>query len=223
MRRFPDRRKIAMRGTACVALALAMLTAGCGLASDDDDAEATTTTEATETTTPAVVTVAPTPTTAADDVEVALTVDSKLSTQGLGPVHIGHQLEDAITASGVGFTVGDDREGCAVYVADDEALTGVTFTMLDDEVHRIDIAAGTITTISGYGIGSAEADIRAAFGDRIEDGPAQGTIQYVPVDAGDLDKRVVWEVDADGEVTRMWTGRLPLVNDLVPCFSRWAN
>lgn len=223
MRRFPNRRKFAATTGACVALALAVLSLGCGLASDDDDDDAEATTTTTEATAPAVVTVAPSPTTEPAETEVALTTGSKLSTQGLGPVHIGQQLEDAITAAGVSFSVGDDREGCAVYVADDEALTGITFTLLDDEVHRIDVAGGPVTTLSGYGLGSTEDDIRAAFGDRIDDGPADGTIQYVPVDEGDIDKRVVWEIADDGTVNRMWTGRLPLVNDLVPCFSRWTN
>ncbi len=212
-----------------VAAAVALLVSACGLLSDDET-DATTTTAAedgamteTEADTPTMVTAAPT-TTAADDAMAedepdgpAVTVESKLSTAGLGPVQIGHSLDDARAAAGallIAVTGGSDA--CRYYTVQN-GPEGVRFLAVNAEIVRVDIEAGPITTISGYGIGATRSEIIEAFGDRIEDGPGLSAIQYVPVDAPDIDKRVVWEVNEAGAVISLRAGRLPHIEPRVAC------
>ena len=211
------------------AAALALLVSACGLLSDDET-DATTTTAAadgamteTEADTPTMVTAAP-PTTAADDAMAEdepdgpdVTVESKLSTAGLGPVQIGHSLDDARTAAGaLLIAVPGGSDACRYYTVQN-GPEGVRFLAVNAEIVRVDIEAGPITTISGYGIGSTRSEIIEAFGDRIEDGPGLSAIQYVPVDEPDIDKRVVWEVDEAGAVISLRAGRLPHIEPRVAC------
>ena len=211
------------------AAATALLVSACGLLSDDDT-DATTTTVGEdgamtemEDESPTMVTAAP-PTTAAGD-EMAedepegpeVTVESKLSTAGLGPVQIGHSLDDArIAADALLIAVPGGSDACRYYTVQN-GPEGVRFLAVNAEIVRVDIEAGPITTISGYGIGSTRSEIIEAFGDRIEDGPGLAAIQYVPVDAPDIDKRVVWEVDENGEVISLRAGRLPHIEPRVAC------
>ena len=204
-----------------------MLVSACGLLSDDET-DATTTTAAaemmsdTETETATVVTSAPT-TTAADAMAADdpsgpnVTLESKLSTSGLGPVQIGHALEDARTAAGsLMIAVPGGTDACRYFTVQN-GPEGVRFLAVDSEIVRVDVDSGPITTISGYGIGSTRSEIIEAFGDRIEDGPGLSAIQYVPVDAPDIDKRVVWEVDEAGAVISLRAGRLPHIEPRVAC------
>ena len=211
------------------AAAAALLVSACGLLSDDET-DATTTTVAedgamtvTETDTPTMVTAAPTTTVAggamAEDEPDGpdVTVESKLSTAGLGPVQIGHSLDDARTAAGaLLIAVPGGSDACRYYTVQN-GPEGVRFLAVNAEIVRVDIEAGPITTISGYGIGSTRSEIIEAFGDRIEDGPGLSAIQYVPVDAPDVDKRVVWEVDEAGAVISLRAGRLPHIEPRVAC------
>ena len=211
------------------AAAVALLVSACGLLSNDET-DATTTTAAddgamseTETDSPTMVTAAPTTTAAgetmAEDDPGApdVTDESKLSTAGLGPVQIGHSLDDARTAAGaLLIAVPGGSDACRYYTVQN-GPQGVRFLAVNAEIVRVDIEAGPITTISGYGIGSARSEIIEAFGDRIEDGPGLSAIQYVPVDSPDVDKRVVWEVDESGAVISLRAGRLPHIEPRVAC------
>lgn len=207
-----------------------MLVSACGLLSDDET-DATTTTAAdgemmsdtaSETDTGSVVTAAPTTTAAdamaADDGSAPnVTLESKLSTAGLGPVQIGHSLEDARTAAGsLMIAVPGGTDACRYFTVQN-GPEGVRFLAVDSEIVRVDVDSGPITTVSGYGIGATQSEIIEAFGDRIEDGPGLSAIQYVPVDAPDVDKRVVWEVDETGAVISLRAGRLPHIEPRVAC------
>ncbi|WP_420626376.1 hypothetical protein [Candidatus Poriferisodalis sp.] len=211
------------------ALAAALLVSACGLLSDDST-DATTTTAAddgsmseTGTDTTTVVTAAPTTTATGDDMAEeepsgpSVTAESKLSTAGLGPVQFGHTLDDAREASGaLMIAVPGGSDACRYYTVQN-GPEGVRFLAVNSEIVRVDIGSGPITTISGYGIGSTRSEIVEAFGDRIEDGPGLSAIQYVPVDAPDIDKRVVWEVNEEGVVISLRAGRLPHIEPRVAC------
>ena len=221
------------RWRACAtALAISMLVSACGLLSDDNNDSTTTTTSAadadatslvSQTDPTTVVTAAPTTSMAGDNMNngeqsgANVTVESKLSTAGLSPVQIGHTLQDAQTAAGaLLIAVPGGTDACRVYTIQN-GPPGVRLLSVNSEIVRVDIDSGPITTISGYGIGSTRSQITEAFGDRIEDGPGLSAIQYVPVDAPDADKRVVWEVNEAGSVISLRTGRLPHVTPRVPC------
>ncbi len=214
----PTRPKQALRWLALTTLVLLVASACSFFTGDDDeDTAATTTTLAAddpdlETTEPQIISGSTSTVPGASP----LNADAKLSTAGLGPVLIGHSFEQALAASGgvlVQFPDGTDT--CKIYGAGAD-LPGVFITAIDDEVQRIDVAEGSTSTVSGFGIGSSVTDLRSAFGERIQDGPNTGEIQFVPVDAGDADKRVVWLVD-EGIAVSMRAGRVPYVNSRTFC------
>ncbi len=210
--------------SAVLLIGMVVLTSSCSFLTGEDTT-ATTTTEATDTsstgsgtdgTTDTGTTVITSPA-GTDTAEAgSLNSSASLSTAGLGPVAIGHTLEQATEASGATFRLkADVSAACKLYVVD--SLAGVSFVAVDDEIVRIDITAGPITTLSGYGIGSFESELRSAFGERIETGPTANEVQYVPVDTSDIDKRVVWRLDARSRVTALRTGRVPHVNAPTTC------
>ncbi|WP_419920344.1 hypothetical protein [Candidatus Poriferisodalis sp.] len=209
--------------------AAALLASACGLLSSDTTDTTTTTAMdddmSMDDSNPSIVTAA-TPTTVAGDAMSgtdeepegpSVSTESKLSTAGLGPIQIGHSLEDARTAAGaLLIAVPGGTDSCRYYTVQN-GPEGVRFLAVNSEIVRVDIDSGPITTISGYGIGSTRSQIVEAFGDRIEDGPGLAAIQYVPVDTPDIDKRVVWEVDEAGAVTSLRSGRLPHIEPRVAC------
>lgn len=213
--------------TLAIAGAAALLASACGLLSSDTT-DTTTTTSADDSSmaedNQSVVTAAP-PTTVADAMDDTMsesegpnvTLESKLSTAGLGPVQVGHSLDDAREAAGALLIASPGGSDACRYYTVQNGPEGVRFLAANAEIVRVDIESGPITTISGYGIGSTRAQILEAFGDRIEDGPGLSAIQYVPVDAPDIDKRVVWEVDEEGVVTSLRAGRLPHIEPRVAC------
>ena len=209
--------------------AAALLASACGLLSSDTTDTTTTTAMdddmSMDDSNPSVVTAA-TPTTTADDAMSGtdegsegpnVSTESKLSTAGVGPVQIGHSFDDAKAAAGaLLIAVPGGTDACRYYTIQN-GPDGVRLLSVNDEIVRVDIDSGPITTISGYGIGSTRSQIVEEFGDRIEDGPGLAAIQYVPVDAPDVDKRVVWEVDESGTVTSLRAGRLPHIEARVAC------
>ena len=199
-----------------LALPIIVLASACSfLTGDDDEEESTFEDDTVEPDDVVVNTVEPTVITGTTDAAVAiestLTIDSALSTAGLGTVQIGHSLELAQESSGQALTLlSDASESCKIYAAPAE-LGNVSFMVVDDEIVRIDINTGAIKTVSGYGIGSSRTELVAAFGARIQDGPADNEVQFVPVDTADADKRVIWQLDAGELATAMRTGRIPHV------------
>ena len=213
--------------------AAALLASACGLLSSDTtdatDASTTTTASAGEVSTGAInssIITAVTATPAVDDdmsdTELepegpSVSTESKLSTAGLGPVKIGHSFDDARESAGeLLIAVPGGTDACRYYTLQN-GPEGVRFLVVNLEIVRVDIDSGPITTISGFGIGSTRSQIVETFGNRIEDGPGLAAIQYVPVDAPDVDKRVVWEVDETGAVTSLRTGRRPHIEPRVAC------
>ncbi len=205
---------------ATLLVATVVLASACSFLTGDDATTSTTTTAATSTSTIITGTTNSTaitsPASTGTDATETLDSGSRLSTAGLGPVAIGHTLEQATEASGATFRLKADVSAtCKLYVVD--SLAGVSFVAINDEIVRIDVTAGMIKTLSGYGIGSSANELLEAFGERIEAGPATFEMQYVPVDAVDIDYRVIWRVDARGRVIAMRTGRVPHVNASTTC------
>ena len=88
---------------------------------------------------------------------------------------------------------------------------------MNGEVVRVDISSGPITTKSGYGIGSTKDAIKEAFGSKIQESAEGDQLTYVPLSDGDKNMRVIWELDAEGMVTSLRTGRVPHVTAKIGC------
>lgn len=194
---------------------------------DADEAEVTagsTTTTTTTTTLGPTTTPAPTtsevPESAADLGPPTLSVNSTVSTVGLDTVEFGMTVARAQIAAGA-YMAPTGPIGDCYTVLPDGGPNGVTFTVLNSTIERVDIDAGSITTRSGIGIGTREEVITDLFGDQLERAVNDdGTVDliFVPTDPGDADFRVVFTI-SNGAVLRFRSGRMPGILDAAPCMS----
>lgn len=194
----------------------AVLVTACG---DGRDAASDTTLPVDTVAVPAATVVAPTTVPATTSSTLPpLTTDDVLTTGGLGEVRIGMTLGEAEVASGRLF---DSAPGVAeqeCFVATPRNLPGVEVVVAEDRIRVIDVTDRSITTRSGAAVGLEADAIRELFGERIDETPidAVEALTFVPADAADQDKRVVFFTDG-ATVTRMMSGTLPHVLRVDPC------
>ena len=146
-----------------------------------------------------------------------LTNSDTITTAGLGPVRVGHTLSEAQDAAGVIFNAASTGSEACQYYTPAAGATGASFMAVNDEIVRIDISSGPITSKSGYGIGATKDAIKAAFGSKIKESAAGDSLTFVPVTVGDKSMRVIWELDANGSVTSLRTARLAHVTSKIGC------
>lgn len=193
----------------------ALVGAACGIDSSPDTTTipptttSSTTTTTTSTTTTTTTTTIPVP---------QLTLDSHLSTAGLGPVRTWMTVPEAIIAAGMDLVGRPDptiSPNCYYVAPEAEELAGIRFMVFDGRIARVDIGPPSpIETPSGVKIGMTEQEIISMFGERIEesfDYRENGkALVFVPADEQEVENRVVFEID-QGFVTAMRAGRLPAV------------
>ena len=146
-----------------------------------------------------------------------LTNADTITTAGLGPVRIGQLLEEAQSEAGVELVAASTGNEACRYYTPAAGASGASFMAVNGEVVRVDISSGPITTKSGYGIGSTKDAIKEAFGSKIQESAEGDQLTYVPVSDGDKNMRVIWELDAEGMVTSLRTGRVPHVTPKIGC------
>lgn len=146
-----------------------------------------------------------------------LTQNSKVTLTSIGPVQVGMTVAEASRAAGVPIlSIGDQPTPGCEYVAPEGKSENVAFMVIDGRIARIDIWENSrITTRSGLGIGSTEAQINTLFPGQVEVTPHEYTdghyVAFVPKDAADNNYRIVFETDAAGRVTQFRAGKLPEV------------
>lgn len=205
-------------------LVMTLAVSACG-GGDGDGEPFVSPTQAPSSTTPAPAstTTSPPSTTTTTQPPLQLTNNAKLSTAGLGPVRIGMTVEEAERVAGVDLVPDNFGDENCRYYTPDRGTAGVGFMVSDGEVVRVDIFDDSpVTTLSGYGVGSSDEEITAAFPARIQRSvhpydEAGEYLVYVPVDEVDADKRVIWETDGTGTVVAMRSGRLPYVDLIEGC------
>lgn len=141
-----------------------------------------------------------------------LSAGSPVSTAGLGAVTFGLTVAQAQNAAGTAMIAQGAESDCYRVVAH-RGPEGVTFLVHEGTIERVDIDSGPVTTRSGVGIGTAESTVIDLFGDKIQrqsrpDGSTD--LLFVPVDAGDRNYRVVFNI-ADGTVLSFKAGKIPMV------------
>lgn len=141
-----------------------------------------------------------------------LSAGSPVSTAGLGAVTFGLTVAQAQEAAGTAMIAQGAESDCYRVVAH-RGPEGVTFLVHEGTIERVDIDSGPVTTRSGVGIGTAESTVIDLFGDKIQrqsrpDGSTD--LLFVPVDAGDRNYRVVFNV-ANGAVLSFKAGKIPMV------------
>src|SRR4051794_19353223 len=89
-----------------------------------------------------------------------LTSASKVSTQGLGPVHIGMSKARAERAAGMRMRFdGPARFGCR-YMEPVDARVRASLMLTRGRVVRVDVARRGVATPSGVRVGDSEASVR---------------------------------------------------------------
>lgn len=139
-----------------------------------------------------------------------------VSTVGIGPLTFGLTQVDAELAAGTYFTrSGADQPEECFEVTPTNGPEGLSLTVEDGTVERLDVTATGVTTRSGAGVGSSLDELQDLFGDRLrvaenDDGSTAAT--FVPTDPEDANYRIIFDVE-DGSVVRYRSGSLPLVRD----------
>ena len=141
-----------------------------------------------------------------------LSASSPVSTAGLGAVTFGLTVAQAQQAAGTAMIAQGPESDCYRVVAH-RGPDGVTFLVHEGTIERVDIDSGPVTTRSGVGVGTAESKVIDLFGDKIQrqsrpDGSTD--LVFVPVDSGDRNYRVVFNVAA-GSVRSFKSGKIPMV------------
>lgn len=154
----------------------------------------------------------PTPTQAPISGDPAFTGSSKLSTVGLDEIFFGDTVEDAGKKAGtewVGLPSGSTTPQCYT-VQPTGGPAGVFFTVLNGRIERVDITNSAITTLSGAGVGSTQAQLFDLFGERLleTETPSGSEIMFVPTDADDREFRIIWTLNGVA-ASSMRAGRLP--------------
>lgn len=141
---------------------------------------------------------------------------SPVSTAGVGEVDFGLTRAEAEQAAGSRLVAldGQDPAGPCWRGALESGPLGLTFTVVDGVVQRLDVDDGPLATVSGAGIGDTADQLRELFGERLEEGPdpdgSGTTLTYVPQDASDAGTRIIFSVEAE-VVTSLRAGQLPVV------------
>lgn len=137
----------------------------------------------------------------------ALDSESRLRVDGLGPVRIGMEFEEAVATTGLAMSY---REGpyCVGYTATGPPA-GVFLTSAEGsvKVDFISISEPTIATLSGIRVGSTLAEARRAYGDKLR-GSVQdgwGKLVFRPEDPS-LNHLSLALQFTDGKVAGMWAG-----------------
>jgi hypothetical protein len=146
---------------------------------------------------------------------------STVTTAGMDRVLFGMTLVNAERAAGSrllpdpSYAFGAD---CAV-VKPESGPEGIVFTISKGTIERVDIVAPAKNhTRSGAGLGTTVAQLQSLYGQRLAtpQGAQATTLVYTPVDAGDASFRVIFETDGN-VVTSFRAGRVPQVNNVIPC------
>ncbi|MDH3499448.1 MAG: hypothetical protein OEM97_04950 [Acidimicrobiia bacterium] len=203
--------------------ALCIIAAAC-FGGDSTEPTSTVTTVAPATTTTIATTTTAEPTTTTTTAAPQLVEEWKLSISTLGPIRVGMSVDEAKAAGAIELAGELDpaiSENC-YYVTPVDALDGVAFMVLDDEIVRIEIRApSAVTTLSGARVGSTVEELRELWPDRLEDANESVSdgvaVAFVPSDAADADYRVVFELDVNSTVTAMRAGILPAVDFVEGC------
>jgi hypothetical protein len=157
-------------------------------------------------------------TTAAEDAaETGLSPNAQMTLTGLGPIQIGMLPVEAARVAGVPLdTLGEGGATGCRYLAPRTLSDSVGLMVVSGKIIRIDVwGTDSIKTLSGVGIGSTEAEVRATYPDQIEETPRlDGTgkyLTYFPDENTDSLYRLVFEVDESGKVVQFRTGQFPAV------------
>lgn len=210
------------RSLAALLCALTMLAAACG--GDEEGSVDTVPPTSATSSTSSTTTIATTNTTTTEGPALsgdpAFDASSTVSTVGIDRIIFGMTLNRAQSELGAVFVRVDESESSNCNrVRPEGGPAGVELTVSAGTIERVDLTTDLIKTRSGAGVGSTEDELATLFGDRLTTAARPGggnTVTFTPVDESDKQFRVIFETDG-AVVTAYRSGRLPIVEPLVPC------
>ncbi len=128
-----------------------------------------------------------------------------------GPIPLGVEFAEAVTASGGAVQELEDVEGCRT-TAPTRGPEGVSLMVVEGRVVRVDVRNPGVKTREGAGIGDSEERIRQLYAGAVEVQPHKYTDgHYLVVTPSDgSERRLIFETD--GAVVRTYrAGVLPEV------------
>jgi hypothetical protein len=152
--------------------------------------------------------------------QVSLTTESRLGTNGIGPVLTGMSLEEASEASGLKFKTGAGNGGCR-HVQPIGGPKNLSFMVNNGSIAVANVSNPAIKTLRGAQIGDSESKIRSMYPGQLK--PAESlslrtkNLQFVPKDMEDRNYRIVFSF-RKGELVNFRSGRLPEVLWVEGCF-----
>ena len=156
--------------------------------------------------------------------QVTLTKESRLGTNGIGPVLTGMTLEEAIEASGLRFrtsAAGAAGNGSCRDVHPIGGPREISFMVNNGSIAVANVSNPSIKTLRGAQIGDSESKIRLMYPGQLK--PAESlsvrtkNLQFVPKDLEDRNYRIVFSF-RQGKLVNFRSGRLPEVLWVEGCF-----
>lgn len=153
--------------------------------------------------------------------QASLTTESRLGTNGIGPVLTGMSLEEAIEASGLRFKTNAAGNGSCRHVQPIGGPKGLSFMVNDGTIAVAYANDSEIKTLRGAQVGDSESKIRSVYPGQLK--PAESVssrtkvLQFVPKDAEDRNYRIVFSF-RQGKLVNFRSGRLPEVLWIEGCF-----
>lgn len=154
-----------------------------------------------------------------------LTVDSRLSLSGIGPVEVGMTLAEASAAAGTPIrTRPEDPFGPECEYAYTAEVPEVAFMVIDGRIARVDVGhrpGRRVTTVSGVGKGDTEDAVKRTYPGRIRTGghpyvPTGHYLVYEPADPALAHLGMIFETDGR-VVTSFRAGMKGAVSQIEGC------
>jgi hypothetical protein len=130
----------------------------------------------------------------------ALTEESRLGTNGIGPVLVGMTVKQAEAASGRKFTIDNTPNGETCTYASPNGIKGLSFMVIRGVIERADITNPRLLTLRGAKIGDTEARIKQLYPGQIKTTPHPYTghrggkyLTFYPKDQQDQKYRLIFE------------------------------
>lgn len=153
--------------------------------------------------------------------QVTLTTESRLATNGIGPVLTGMTLQEAEKQAGLRFKTTASGNGSCHHIEPIGGPKNLSFMMNGGTIVVAHVSNPAIKTLRGAQIGDSESKIRSMYSGQLK--PAESVsgrtkvLQFVPKDAEDRNYRIVLSF-RQGKLINFRSGRLPEVLWIEGCF-----
>jgi len=153
--------------------------------------------------------------------ERALTLSSRISTSGLGPVGIGLTKGQAERVARTRIDYQGEGLGNCRYAAPRNRSIRASFMLINNRVARVDVSRRGVSTPSGIRVGDSESSARRQLAGRLEISKHKYVrgglyLEFVPRESKDSNRRVIFETDGR-RITHIRAGRLPEVRYIEGC------